>query len=117
MSPSPSGNHTTVAPNKTATRHPRGFSRHDSWCLYARIAFSTMALFARSTLAASTLDPYENGSGRELGNHANIVDLVICLASIIGSLIIIFPYVMSKHSRKLRHSLILGLAVSDLISR
>lgn len=78
------------------------------------MAFSTATILARSSVAAA--QP-EAGSGRELGRYANIVDLVICLASIIGSLIIIFPYVMSKNSRKLRHSLILGLAVSDLISR
>lgn len=52
-----------------------------------------------------------------LGKVADIVDLCICLASVIGSLIIIIPYIVSKNSRKLRHSLILGLATSDLVSR
>lgn len=47
----------------------------------------------------------------------DIIDLVICLLSIVGCMVIIVPHVLSKKTRKLRHSLILGLATSDLVSR
>lgn len=47
----------------------------------------------------------------------DIVDLAICLASILGSMTIIVPYIVNRRSRKLRHALILGLATSDLVSR
>lgn len=47
----------------------------------------------------------------------DITDLVICLLSIVGAMVIIVPYVLNRKSRKLRHSLILGLATSDLVSR
>lgn len=46
----------------------------------------------------------------------DIVDLCICIASIIGALTIIIPYCINRRSRKLRHALILGLATSDLVS-
>lgn len=48
---------------------------------------------------------------------ANIVDLVICILSVVGALTIIFPFLFNKHSRKLRHALIVGLATSDLVAR
>lgn len=50
-------------------------------------------------------------------DSVDIVDLVICLVSVLGSLVIIVPYCRTRRSRKLRHSLILGLATSDLVSR
>ncbi|PWN31435.1 family A G protein-coupled receptor-like protein [Meira miltonrushii] len=49
-------------------------------------------------------------------NSQDIVDLCICIASIVGGLSIIIPYCINRRSRKLRHSLILGLATSDLVS-
>ncbi|EPQ30148.1 uncharacterized protein PFL1_02265 [Pseudozyma flocculosa PF-1] len=49
-----------------------------------------------------------------IGNAGNIVDLVICLLSFFGALVIILPFLLSKSSRKLRHALIVGLATSDL---
>ncbi|UZJ54746.1 hypothetical protein CBS101457_004066 [Exobasidium rhododendri] len=49
-------------------------------------------------------------------DSVDIVDLVICVVSVLGSLSIIIPYALQKGSRKLRHSLILGLATSDLVS-
>ncbi|KAK0529812.1 hypothetical protein OC835_004225 [Tilletia horrida] len=55
--------------------------------------------------------------GREgVGRTGNYVDLAICIASWLGSLTIILPYVLNRAHRKLRHALILGLATSDLIS-
>lgn len=48
---------------------------------------------------------------------ADIIDLIICIFSIIGALSIIIPYCFNRRSRKLRHSLILGLATSDMVSR
>lgn len=51
------------------------------------------------------------------GHGADIVDLVICIASIVGALSIIIPYCINRRSRKMRHALILGLATSDLVSR
>lgn len=55
---------------------------------------------------------------RKYVNHhsQDIVDLCICIASIMGSLTIIIPYCINRRSRKLRHALILGLATSDLVS-
>ncbi|KAE8226787.1 hypothetical protein CF319_g672 [Tilletia indica] len=55
--------------------------------------------------------------GKEgVGRTGNYVDLAICIASFLGSLTIILPYVLNRAHRKLRHALILGLATSDLIS-
>ncbi|CAD6896456.1 unnamed protein product [Tilletia laevis] len=55
--------------------------------------------------------------GREgVGRTGNYVDLAICIASLLGSLTIILPYIFNRAHRKLRHALILGLATSDLIS-
>ncbi|KAN0060733.1 hypothetical protein ACQY0O_007391 [Thecaphora frezii] len=53
---------------------------------------------------------------RGIGNAGNIVDLIICLLSLLGSIVIILPFLLSKSSRKLRHALIFGLATSDLIA-
>lgn len=52
----------------------------------------------------------------DIGMAGLIVDLVICLASILGALSIIVPYVVNKRQRKLRHALIVGLATSDLLA-
>lgn len=56
---------------------------------------------------------------RSVGTRDSVdtVDLVICILSVLGSLVIIVPYCYNRRSRKLRHSLILGLATSDLVSR
>lgn len=92
--------------------------------------FLSLAFFAagvvgqdggHSNLAASSSPSSQKGvagtgSEKALGSHANIVDMAISLASVLGCLIIIVPYVLRKHSRKLRHSLIVGLATSDLVS-
>lgn len=52
-----------------------------------------------------------------VGRVGNIVDLTICILSIIGALTIIYPFIVNKRGRKLRHALIVGLATSDLVAR
>lgn len=60
----------------------------------------------------------QHGKRGIVNNKAqDIVDLILCCVSVLGALSIIVPYCITKHSRKLRHSLILGLATSDLSSR
>ncbi|PWN30876.1 hypothetical protein BDZ90DRAFT_229866 [Jaminaea rosea] len=89
--------------------------------------FLTLALFAANVVgqdATSVASPSPTpgrgvegtGSEKSLGSHANIVDISIALASLLGCIIIIAPYLLKKQSRKLRHALIVGLATSDLIS-
>lgn len=70
---------------------------------------------SHSSLAARGNTTDERGP--QLATPANIVDLVICILSFLGALAIILPYVLNKRARKLRHSLILGLATSDLATR
>lgn len=86
--------------------------------LPALIASANAQQAAETTDADQASQSGVAGTGDEesLGSHANIVDLAICLASVIGCLIIIIPYIINRHNRKLRHSLILGLATSDLVS-
>lgn len=95
-----------------------------------RIAFIAASILSLASFAWAQQDNNDNddvrdptepgtyGTGNEkaLGKHANIVDLAISLASLVGCLIIIVPYMLNKHPRKLRHSLIVGLAVSDFAS-
>lgn len=101
-------------------RSARSLSSHTT-PLQACATLLTLATFASSAHAASTPPTMEAAEVKMqpqiLTRSANIVDMVICLFSVVGSLIIIIPYAASKHSRKLRHSLILGLATSDLILR
>ncbi|EST09441.1 G protein-coupled receptor, rhodopsin-like protein [Kalmanozyma brasiliensis GHG001] len=51
-----------------------------------------------------------------VGTTGNNVDMVICCLSLVGCIAIIVPYIINRRSRKLRHSLILGLATSDLVT-
>jgi hypothetical protein len=70
------------------------------------------------TLAAVSTMKQSLFAKRRYVDHtsADIIDLVICIASVIGALTIIIPYCFNRRSRKLRHSLILGLATSDMMS-
>ncbi|CAO1626243.1 unnamed protein product [Parajaminaea phylloscopi] len=83
-------------------------------------AAPTASVIPSSTRSAvspqNTVGEVGTGTEKSLGSHANIVDLSICLASLVGCLIIIIPYILNKRTRKLRHSLIVGLATSDLVS-
>lgn len=70
----------------------------------------------RSTAATNTSDPNATFHHESVGSTGNKVDMIICCLSFAGCLAIIFPYVFNRRSRKLRHSLILGLATSDLVT-
>lgn len=91
--------------------------------LFARSS-SGIASIARSPALVPAffgLKSYASGmhqlQRRSISDSLDAVDLAICLCSVVGALFIIIPYCINKEQRKLRHSLILGLATSDLISR
>ncbi|KDN52025.1 hypothetical protein K437DRAFT_261712 [Tilletiaria anomala UBC 951] len=104
-----------------AAAAPSGFSRGDS--IYdgrleatpsrAHLLITRSSPKERVTAASATawIPPIHS-----LGRSGVIVDLCICVASVLGSLSIILPYFIHKHNRKLRHALILGLATSDLVA-
>lgn len=126
---SPSSSSRRNVPIRSTAEPKRGANL----CLVLTSLFAYFAM-GQSTLSSTSFDaaftshivtgraadntPGAVGTGTEksLGSNANVVDLSICLASLVGCLIIIIPYLLNKRSRKLRHSLIVGLATSDLCS-
>lgn len=70
----------------------------------------------KSTASSNVSDPTVTFHHESVGSTGNKVDMIICCFSFVGCLAIIFPYVFNRRSRKLRHSLILGLATSDLVT-
>ena len=76
-------------------------------------AYTHLSLLSVRSLSSSNDDALTRRAP-SIGMTGNIVDLVICIASVIGSLTIIIAYAVNKRQRKLRHALILGLATSDL---
>ncbi|PWY99030.1 hypothetical protein BCV70DRAFT_191945 [Testicularia cyperi] len=64
----------------------------------------------------NSTDPNVTFQHESVGSTGNKVDMAICVVSLVGCIAIILPYVCNRRSRKLRHSLILGLATSDLVT-
>ncbi|KAK9894173.1 hypothetical protein P389DRAFT_191156 [Cystobasidium minutum MCA 4210] len=67
------------------------------------------------TLAAA--DPhYLDSAGRHWGYSTMLkINIVTCSLSFVGSLVMIVPFILFHQLRKIRHRLILGMAVNDLL--